>query len=387
MPRHLLAASVLLAVGRLSTVAAGEVADEFVSITAAFSQAMQDGGRTTENFVKAVSERDAALIKLAERAEAAASEEHVPLARIYVMLKRNDEAIRHAQAALAEEPADVVSHMILIQSLTNAERHDDAETALRAMLALKVDDEGAAQYFATTPTALAAVVGRQTAKGDFAAAVKLLDEWQKKVDELMFEDETAKAAVQRAQRSTALLRSRVASESARAELIGKPYFPLEKPTWLNGSPLAPEELRGKVVLLDFWAVWCGPCIATFPHLIEWHDKYADKGLVIVGVTRRYKFDWDAEAQRPKFVEALEPAKEDSATTEFAKHHGLKHRIAVVDDAEISRKYAVTGIPQVVVIDQTGTIRKIHVGSGEVGSKEVEQEIRKLLGLDEAAGTP
>jgi thiol-disulfide isomerase/thioredoxin len=51
-----------------------------------------------------------------------------------------------------------------------------------------------------------------------------------------------------------------------------------------------EVLQADVpTLVDFWAVWCGPCIATFPHLREWHEKYADKGLVIVGVTKYYNF--------------------------------------------------------------------------------------------------
>ena len=66
------------------------------------------------------------------------------------------------------------------------------------------------------------------------------------------------------------------------ETISQPTFPLEVEAWVNGNALTDKELEGKVVLIDFWAVWCGPCIATFPHLREWRDKYSDKGLVIIG---------------------------------------------------------------------------------------------------------
>jgi hypothetical protein len=107
-------------------------------------------------------------------------------------------------------------------------------------------------------------------------------------------------------------------------------------------------------------------------------------LVIVGVTKRYKMDWDAEAKRPKRAEELEPEKEDAATIEFARHHGLKHRLAVVEDSSLSEKYAVTGIPQAVLIDQTGTIRLIKVGSGEANAHALESEIRKLLSIESTA---
>ena len=53
--------------------------------------------------------------------------------------------------------------------------------------------------------------------------------------------------------------------------------------WINSRPLTLAELRGKVVLVDFWTYSCVNCIRTFPHLRDWHDKYSDYGLVIVGV--------------------------------------------------------------------------------------------------------
>ena len=53
--------------------------------------------------------------------------------------------------------------------------------------------------------------------------------------------------------------------------------------WINSEPLTMKELRGKVVLIDFWTYTCVNCIRTMPYLKEWHDRYADKGLVIAGV--------------------------------------------------------------------------------------------------------
>jgi thiol-disulfide isomerase/thioredoxin len=169
-------------------------------------------------------------------------------------------------------------------------------------------------------------------------------------------------------------------------LIGQPAAPLKVEAWVNGTPLTDDDLKGKVVLLDFWAVWCGPCIATFPHLRQWQEEYGDKGLVMIGLTRYYNFTWDEEANKAvRSTKPVSPADEQAMLAKFAAAHNLKHRLAVQADDSLSDYYGVTGIPHVVVIDQQGIVRMMKVGSGEANAKAIEGLIAELL--KKPAATP
>ncbi|HEX5103635.1 MAG TPA: redoxin family protein [Pirellulaceae bacterium] len=166
-----------------------------------------------------------------------------------------------------------------------------------------------------------------------------------------------------------------------AELIGKAAAPLTVETWVNGTPLTAGDLNGKVVLLDFWAVWCGPCIATFPHLREWQEKYGDKGLVIIGVTSYYNYKWDDEAGYTARADGeVTPEEEQETLQKFAAYYHLKHRFAVQPEGDrtLSEHYGVSGIPHVVVLDKTGKIRLIRVGSGKQNAEDIDKLLAELL---------
>jgi thiol-disulfide isomerase/thioredoxin len=110
--------------------------------------------------------------------------------------------------------------------------------------------------------------------------------------------------------------------------------------WPSGGRT--KDLKGKVVLIDFWAIWHGPCIATFPHLREWREKYSDKGLVIIGLTRKYNYEWNADTGRASKIQGENTVEQEhEMLAHFAKHHQLKHVFGIQKDRAISDYYGST----------------------------------------------
>lgn len=237
------------------------------------------------------------------------------------------------------------------------------------------DDAEAIQNYAGKLTMMISPIARTEPD----KAEKLLtggQEFLKGLEEKAKEDSTKKT-IQSAIRSVSRYESTIQGAKKLAALVGTEAPKLEVEAWVNGKPLTDADLKDKVVLLDFWAVWCGPCIATFPHLREWDKKYDD--LVIIGVTNYYDYTWDEKAERAKRAEdeVSEEAEQDMLV-QFAKHHELTHHFALQKDRKMSQHYGVTGIPQAVVIDRQGKIRLIRVGSGESNAKDIENMIEKLI---------
>ncbi|PQO47723.1 TlpA family protein disulfide reductase [Blastopirellula marina] len=194
------------------------------------------------------------------------------------------------------------------------------------------------------------------------------------------DSDEVKAAAEQSLTAVGRLTRSVEMQQRLAELVGKPAAPLLAKAWVNGAPLTDEELKGKVVLLDFFAIWCGPCIASFPHIREWNEHYADKGLVVIGVTGYYGYDWDEEKKRPmRSQEEVSPETEQAMLQKFAASHELKYPIAVDPEKNLSKYYAVSAIPQVVVIDREGLVQLVQVGSGDASAKAIEAKIKELLG--------
>ena len=130
--------------------------------------------------------------------------------------------------------------------------------------------------------------------------------------------------------------------------------------WINSEPLTMEELRGRIVLIDFWTYTCVNCIRTFPYLKEWHAKYADKGLIIVGV---HSPEFDFEKVTDNVVRS-------------AQDYDLTWPIAQDNDFGTWRAYSNRFWPAKYLVDQDGTVRYTHFGEGAY--TDTEQQIRSLL---------
>ncbi len=152
------------------------------------------------------------------------------------------------------------------------------------------------------------------------------------------------------------------------QMLGEtaPEFP-NVDRWLPGETKKLGDLRGKVVLLDFWATWCGPCIAAFPSLIELNRKFEKDGLVILGVTRYY-----GEAEGTKLTDAAEI----EFLQQFKKTNNLPYDFVVGKDLSNNLSYGVSALPTTVIIDRKGVIRYAETGAGK--ESEIQKTIEKLL---------
>ena len=160
------------------------------------------------------------------------------------------------------------------------------------------------------------------------------------------------------------------SRELQFKLLGEaaPEFaPIDK--WFPGSPRSVRSLRGKVVLLDFWATWCGPCFDAFPALAEWHQDYASDGLVILGMTRYYGIGEGI---------ALDEAAEIEFLKRFKKDQGLPYDFVVSKGQATQFLYGATGLPTTVLIDRKGVIRYIESGTNPTRIEELRQLMLKLL---------
>ncbi len=134
--------------------------------------------------------------------------------------------------------------------------------------------------------------------------------------------------------------------------------------WFNSEPLSVKQLRGKVVLVDFWAYSCVNCVRTLPYLRQWHTKYHDKGLVIVGV---HAPEFDFEKNPANVKHAMEKWK-------------VPYPVAMDNELATWNNYSNQYWPAHYLVDKQGEVVYTHFGEGNYDV--TERMIRRLLGLDE-----
>jgi thiol-disulfide isomerase/thioredoxin len=143
-------------------------------------------------------------------------------------------------------------------------------------------------------------------------------------------------------------------------MIGKPAPTLDLSGWMNGQ-LDAEAMKGKIVVVDFWATWCGPCIRAIPHNNEMAEKYKDKGVVILGI-----------CGSPKGQEKME---------QVAKDKGITYPIAKDHNNVSAPAWNVMWWPTYAVVDRKGIVRAVGLKPDYV-----DEVVEKLLAEDTAQGS-
>jgi thiol-disulfide isomerase/thioredoxin len=134
------------------------------------------------------------------------------------------------------------------------------------------------------------------------------------------------------------------------EMHGQPAPELALKGWINAEPMTLKKLKGKIVVLDFWATWCGPCLASIPHTNELMEKYAKQGVVIIGVC--------AKRGAEKMADTV-------------KQRGIKYPVA--EDTGTIAAYKANSYPDYYIIDRNGVLRW-----ADIANRDVEKAIKILL---------
>ena len=135
---------------------------------------------------------------------------------------------------------------------------------------------------------------------------------------------------------------------------GAPDFTLPS---LDGPNLRLQEQRGRVVMINFWATWCGPCRVEMPHLSKLYEKYRGSGFTVLAVN----IDED-------------PHKAAS----LAKQLGMRFPVLLDTEKKVSRLYDLSTMPSTVLVDRDGRVRFVHRGYREGYEETYDKQIRELL---------
>lgn len=140
--------------------------------------------------------------------------------------------------------------------------------------------------------------------------------------------------------------------------------------WIDREPLRLADLRGRVVLIDFWYEWCGPCRASFPLLRDWQKKYGERGLTVIGLTDLRRTLGDSDKSRAEKLDFLR---------RFKQGNKMNYAVAVAEGpGENLPAYGVSAFPTAVLIDRRGAVRYISIGVSPAELSRLGDMVEKLV---------
>jgi len=142
--------------------------------------------------------------------------------------------------------------------------------------------------------------------------------------------------------------------------IGIPAPNIGNEVWLNSAPQRLKDLRGKVVMVEFWTFGCYNCRNIEPYVKEWHAKYADQGLVVIAI-HSPEFTYERSTDNVK---------------EYIEEHAIPYAVPIDNNFETWRNYRNRYWPTLYLIDKQGIIQYVKIGEG--GYAETDRQLRRLL---------
>ena len=294
------------------------------------------------------------------------------LAIQYHKAKIRDKAVGHAEnafsaartalrdAATDERLLEVVAELgnTLFEIYSDMNQFDKANFALETLREVGINSQDHRLYLDASDKLITFAIENNRKP----AALERAKAEQKAID-ANFRDLTQRARVKNyfasRERHYKML-GETAPEFTTAQWITEKNQPGEQPFALSG-------LRGKVVVLDFWATWCKPCFDSFPELTEWHQTYGKQGLEVIGLTRFYGNAGGFNADEPAEFAYLQ---------KFKREQRLPYRFVVAKDLSVARSFYAAELPTIVIIDKKGVIRFVEIGAR--ANEELERLVQKLL---------
>jgi thiol-disulfide isomerase/thioredoxin len=160
---------------------------------------------------------------------------------------------------------------------------------------------------------------------------------------------------------------RVLDETPRNDVAAAPEINIID--WIDHKPVKLADLRGRVVLLDFWATWCAPCRYTMPKLKTLHERFKKDGLTVIGLTQYFGRAGSA---------VVTPAEELMFLRSYKQELKLPYAFAVAADEDNDVRYGVRSIPTAFLLDRRGRVRYITVGASDTSDDALANIIKKLL---------